>query len=60
MDSKTLIRLLVEGGWREVRVAGSHHTFKHPDRKEILTVPHPKKDLPLGTVNSILKKAGLK
>jgi predicted RNA binding protein YcfA (HicA-like mRNA interferase family) len=60
MDSKTLIRFLVEGGWREVRVAGSHHTFKHPDRKEILTVPHPKKDLPLGTVNSILKKAGLK
>ncbi|QOY95604.1 type II toxin-antitoxin system HicA family toxin [Massilia sp. UMI-21] len=60
MDSKALIRMLVEGGWKEVRVVGSHHTFKHPDRAMILTVPHPKKDLPIGTVNSILKKAGLK
>jgi predicted RNA binding protein YcfA (HicA-like mRNA interferase family) len=60
MDSKTLIRMLVEAGWREIRVVGSHHTFKHPEREEILTVPHPKKDMPLGTVKSILKKAGLK
>jgi predicted RNA binding protein YcfA (HicA-like mRNA interferase family) len=60
MDSTTLIRVLVEHGWQEVRVAGSHHTFKHPDRKEILTVPHPKKDLPVGTAKAILKKAGLK
>jgi predicted RNA binding protein YcfA (HicA-like mRNA interferase family) len=60
LDSRALIRILVEGGWREVRVAGSHHTFKHPERPLILTVPHPKKDLPIGTVNSILKKAGLK
>lgn len=60
MDSGALIRLLKQNGWREVRVAGSHHTFKHPEFSMILTVPHPKKDLPLGTANSILKKAGLK
>jgi len=52
--------MLVEGGWKEVRVVGSHHHFKHPERPLLLTVPHPKKDLPIGTVNSILKKAGLK
>lgn len=60
MDSRTLIRMLTAAGWQEVRVAGSHHTFKHPEHTMILTVPHPKKDLPIGTVNSILKKAGLK
>lgn len=60
MDSKTLIKTLMAAGWHEVRVAGSHHTFKHPERTMILTVPHPKKDLPIGTVNSILKKAGLR
>lgn len=60
MDSRALIRMLVEEGWREVRVVGSHHTFKHLDRAMILTVPHPKKNLPIGTVNSILKEAGLK
>ncbi|WP_137172482.1 type II toxin-antitoxin system HicA family toxin [Massilia sp. HP4] len=60
MDSRTLIRMLTAAGWHEVRIAGSHHTFKHPDRMLILTVPHPKKDLPIGTVNGILKKAGLR
>jgi predicted RNA binding protein YcfA (HicA-like mRNA interferase family) len=60
MNSKTLIRMLEEAGWKLVRVKGSHHTFKQEGRKDILTVPHPEKELPIGTVNSILKKAGLK
>jgi predicted RNA binding protein YcfA (HicA-like mRNA interferase family) len=60
MHSAALIRLLEQNGWHEVRVSGSHHTFKHPTITLILTVPHPKKELPVGTANSILKKAGLK
>ncbi|WP_081884786.1 type II toxin-antitoxin system HicA family toxin [Paraburkholderia kururiensis] len=59
MNSSKLIRMLEEDGWREVRVTGSHHHFKHPVKKGLLTVPHPKKDLPIGTVKSILKAAGL-
>jgi predicted RNA binding protein YcfA (HicA-like mRNA interferase family) len=60
MNSKQLIKDLKKAGWVLERVRGSHHTFKHPDREGIVTVPHPKKDLPKGTVNSILKAAGLK
>lgn len=60
MDSQKLIRMLEVDGWRQVRVAGSHHHFKHPAKFGLVTVPHPKKDLPVGTVNSILKQAGLK
>jgi predicted RNA binding protein YcfA (HicA-like mRNA interferase family) len=60
MNSKELIRMLEEDGWQEVRVKGSHHQFKHPVKPLLITVPHPKKDLPAGTVNSILKNAGLK
>lgn len=60
MQSKELIKLLTKAGWVEVRVVGSHHHFKHPSHKSIVTVPHPKKDLPIGTVNNILKAAGLK
>ena len=60
MNSRELIRMLVEDGWKEVRVTGSHHHFKHLDRPGLVTVPHPKKDLPIGTVNSIMKQAGLK
>jgi predicted RNA binding protein YcfA (HicA-like mRNA interferase family) len=59
MNSSKLIRMLEQDGWREVRVSGSHHHFKHPWKKGLVTVPHPKKDLPVGTVKSILKSAGL-
>lgn len=60
MNSLDLIRMLEADGWKEVRVKGSHHHFKHPTKPGLTTVPHPKKDLPAGTVNSILKQAGLK
>ncbi|TWG79629.1 putative RNA binding protein YcfA (HicA-like mRNA interferase family) [Cupriavidus gilardii J11] len=59
MDSARLIRMLEDDGWQEVRCRGSHHHFKHPTRQGLITVPHPKKDLPIGTVRSILKTAGL-
>ncbi|MDF3054764.1 MAG: hypothetical protein K0Q74_671 [Gammaproteobacteria bacterium] len=38
----------------------SHCQFKHPTKKGKVTVPHPKKDLPLKTFQSILKQAELK
>jgi predicted RNA binding protein YcfA (HicA-like mRNA interferase family) len=60
MNSSKLIRMLEEDGWRQVRVTGSHHHFKHPSKQGLVTVPHPKKDLPIGTISSILKAAGLK
>jgi predicted RNA binding protein YcfA (HicA-like mRNA interferase family) len=42
-----------------VNVVGSHQQFKHPTKKGKITIPHPKKDLPIGTVRSILKQAGI-
>lgn len=60
MNSADLIRLIEVDGWHLVRVKGSHHHFKHSEKKGIVTIPHPKKDLPIKTVNSILKQAGLK
>lgn len=60
MNSRELIEMLTKDGWVQVRIKGSHHHFKHPDKPNLLTVPHPKKDLPVGTWNSILKDAGLK
>lgn len=60
MTSTDLIKMLKKDGWYLDRVMGSHHHFKHKSKKGIVTVPHPKKDLPIGTLNSILKQAGLK
>lgn len=60
MDSKTLIKMLEERGWREVRKESTHRTYKHPTIREIITVQHPRKDIPKGTLRSIEKIAGLR
>lgn len=59
MSSTDVIRLLIDDGWKLHSTRGSHHHFKHLEKKGKVTVPHPRKDLPQGTVNSILKQAGL-
>ena len=46
-------------GWYLVRVAGSHHQYKHPTKTGKVTIPHPKKDFPIKTIKSILKQAGI-
>ena len=60
MKSAEVIQLLKQDGWYLVHVVGSHHQFKHLIKSGKVTVPHPKKDLPMPTVKSILKQAGLK
>jgi len=60
MNSAQLIKELEKGGWTLDRVRGSHHVYKHPTNPNIITVPHPKKDLGKGLVNNLRKLAGLK
>lgn len=59
MNSAALIKKLKADGWVLTNTVGSHHQFKHPSKTGKVTVPHPKKDLPVGTVKSIMKQAGL-
>jgi predicted RNA binding protein YcfA (HicA-like mRNA interferase family) len=60
MTSQEVIKRLLAEGWRQVRQRGSHRQFKHPERPGLVTVPHPKKDLPRGTLKSIFRQAGWK
>lgn len=60
MNSRALIKMLKDDGWELSRVKGSHHVFKHLNKTGIVVIPHPKKDIPIGTTKSILKQAGLK
>ena len=60
MDSREVIRALKRDGWYEVNQVGSHKQFKHSTKKGRTTVPHPKRDLPTGTLKSIEKQAGIK
>jgi predicted RNA binding protein YcfA (HicA-like mRNA interferase family) len=59
-SSEEIIRKLKADGWKLDRITGSHHHFKHPEKPGIVTVPHPKKDIPPGTLGNIKRQAGLK
>ncbi len=59
MTSKEIIKRLKNDGWYQDRVNGSHYCFRHRVKKGTIVVPHPKKDLPIGTARAILKQAKL-
>ncbi len=61
MKVRGVVRVLLADGWFEARTRGSHRQFKHPRKSGLVTVPgRPNDDLAPGTLNSILKQAGLK
>jgi predicted RNA binding protein YcfA (HicA-like mRNA interferase family) len=60
VTSRDIIKALLAEGWELKNVTGSHHHFVHPSKPGKVTVPHPKKDFPVGTIRSIEKQAGLK
>jgi predicted RNA binding protein YcfA (HicA-like mRNA interferase family) len=60
VSSREIINALKSNGWVLVEVRGSHHQFRHPLLPGRVTVTHPVKDIPWGTVKSILKQSGLK
>lgn len=61
MKVREVIRMLEDNGWSVVATRGSHRQYKHPARPGRVTVAgKPSDDLAHGTLNSILKQAGLK
>jgi predicted RNA binding protein YcfA (HicA-like mRNA interferase family) len=60
VDSREIIRVLEAGGWRKVAQKGSHVQLKHPAKPGRVTVPHPSRDIPPGTLRSIERQAGLR
>ncbi|MCK4577481.1 MAG: type II toxin-antitoxin system HicA family toxin [Candidatus Marinimicrobia bacterium] len=61
MKVREVIRLMEHDGWYLVRTKGSHRQFKHPAKQGTVTVAgKPGLELPPGTLNSILKRTGLK
>ena len=60
ISSREIIRKLRADGWVEVAQAGSHKQFKHPVKPGRVTVPHPVKDMKIGTLKSIEAQSGVK
>lgn len=61
MKISELLRVIEEDGWFLVRQRGNHRQFHHPGKSGTVTVAgKPSIDVPPGTLNSVLKQAGLK
>ncbi len=60
MNDREIIWAIKPDGWLHVATRGDHWRFKHPTRRGRVTVPHPRRDLPIGTLRSIERQAGVK
>ena len=61
MKIRDVIRLIEADGWFLVVTRGSHRQYKHQDKPGRVTIAgHPGDDLAPGTLNSVLKQAGLR
>ncbi|WP_276315285.1 type II toxin-antitoxin system HicA family toxin [Devosia salina] len=56
-DSREIVRRLMADGFTLVSTRGSHHKYRHADGRTVI-LPHPRKDIPAGTVRSIYRQAG--
>ena len=60
MTVREVLKILKKEGWMEKETIGSHIQLIHPTKSGKVTLPNHKGDIPIGTLNSIWKQAGLK
>jgi predicted RNA binding protein YcfA (HicA-like mRNA interferase family) len=60
MTSREVIAALKAAGWRQVAQKGSHIQFRHDAKPGRVTVPHPERNIPIGTLKSIERQSGIK
>lgn len=61
MKVRDVLKWLKADGWYLVATKGSHRQYEHPIKKGKVTVPgHLNDEMPIGTLTSVLRQAGLK
>ena len=60
MTSREVLKKLKAAGFAVVDQKGSHVQLKQRGRPGRVTVPHPKPELPIGTIQSIERQSGIK
>ena len=59
-SGKMLCKIVERSGWELKRIFGSHHIYIKDGTYAILSIPvHSNRDLPIGTLRSIMKDAEL-
>lgn len=56
---KKVIKILLENGWIEKRIRGSHHMFVKEGEEKIVTVSISKNPIPIGTLKNIERQANI-
>ena len=60
MKVRDVIKLIEADGWFLARMRGDHRQYKHPTKPGLVTIAgHPGKEMPPGTLLSVLKQAQL-
>ena len=60
LNGKEVVAALKQASFQHVRTSGSHHILKRSSPPATVAVPvHSGRDLPTGTLNGIIKAAGL-
>jgi predicted RNA binding protein YcfA (HicA-like mRNA interferase family) len=60
LSGKMLCKIVERNGWELKRISGSHHIYIKDSIDAILSIPvHSNRDLPIGTLRSIMKDAEL-
>lgn len=59
MSGKDVVQLLIKHGWQIDRISGSHYIMVKGNQTIVVPV-HGRRDMKPGTLNRILKDAGLK
>jgi len=61
MKLREVIKLIENDGWYLVRTRGSHRQYRHSTKMGLVTISgHLNDNIAKGTLNSVLKQAGLK
>ena len=60
MTFKEVEKIIKENGWYYYKTIGLHYQYKHKTRDGKVTIPRYCKEIKKGTLNSILKQAGIK
>jgi predicted RNA binding protein YcfA (HicA-like mRNA interferase family) len=61
MKVSEVIKRITKDGWILARTKGGHRQYKHPTKPGLVTIAgHPSDEVDRGTLNSIMKQAGLK
>lgn len=60
MKCREIVECVEQDGWFWKRTSGSHRIYKHPTKPgTVIIAHHGAKDVPEGTLKSILRRAGL-